>query len=207
MVVGLVSAGAAAACTTAYYYRPAPDVEDGVWVHTRLIHIEEVEGPSVVGGSFRGDRPPIGELDARQEQPLLLAATQAVVTTTIGALSKVWLTWLNRLEVGGEHSALVDAVENRPQDTPLITVANHASVLDDPALLAAIMPWRVVLQASKHRWAICTQEVCFKNDWIAAFVGCGKVMPIKRGAGVDQPQLLEVRGSKMAEDRIKGREL
>jgi len=187
----LVTVGATA-CATGYYYRPAPDVEDGVWVQTRLMHIRGPAAQPAVDDGFRGERPPVGDVDVASPPPVLLAATRAVVTTAIGALSKIWLTWMNRMSVEGELGTLVEAVEGRPEDTPLITVANHASVLDDPALLAAMLPWRIVLQPSKHRWAICTQEVCFKDDLIAAFVGCGKVLPIKRGAGVDQPQLLEL---------------
>jgi len=100
-----------------------------------------------------------------------------------------------------------------------------------------LVPWRIVLNPDRHRWAICTQvcdrhvtaplrprlrkvdracphlcacplllacacfkEVCFRRDLLAAFFGAGKVLPVKRGAGVDQPMLLDL-GRRLAANR------
>lgn len=113
----------------------------------------------------------------------------------VAVVTRLWLTTFNSFEAHDEEGSLERlsrAVEDRAPGQALITVANHSTVLDDPALMAAVLPWRLVLNSAKHRWAVCTQEVCFRNDLFAAFVGCGKVLPIKRGAGVDQPQFLDL---------------
>ncbi|CAM9269692.1 unnamed protein product [Choristocarpus tenellus] len=87
--------------------------------------------------------------------------------------------------------SLLYSMNLRPDGEPLLTVANHASTLDDPALFAAMMPWDVTLRPSRMRWTICSQEICFETAAIAAFFGCGKVLPIHRGGGLDQKPLLD----------------
>ena len=47
-------------------------------------------------------------------------------------------------------------------------------------------------QPHKFRFAACSQEVCFRTEIAAAFMACGRVLPIKRGAGIDHPFLLDL---------------
>ena len=47
-------------------------------------------------------------------------------------------------------------------------------------------------QPRNFRFAACSQEVCFRNDIAAAFMACGQVLPIKRGAGIDHPFFLDL---------------
>lgn len=71
-------------------------------------------------------------------------------------------------------------MKKRPEGEPLLTVANHASTLDDPALVAVMLPWEVILRPSLMRWSLCTQEICFETPAIAAFFGAGKVTSYAR---------------------------
>ena len=73
----------------------------------------------------------------------------------------------------------------------IITVSNHTSTIDDPVLFGLLLPWDLKLRPTKIRWTLCSQEICFKNPGIAAVFGAGKVLPIRRQGGIDQPLLLE----------------
>lgn len=67
----------------------------------------------------------------------------------------------------------------RPEGEPLLTVSNHASTLDDPAVVAVLLPWDVVLRPRLMRWSVCSQEICFETPAISSFFGAGKV-PLAR---------------------------
>lgn len=56
-----------------------------------------------------------------------------------------------------------------------MTVANHASTLDDPAVIAVLLPWDIVVRPRLMRWSVCSQEICFETRAIASFFGAGKV--------------------------------
>lgn len=45
----------------------------------------------------------------------------------------LFIDWLNTVNVHNRE-ILIDALDNRPKGTPLITVCNHHSCLDDPML-------------------------------------------------------------------------
>ena len=51
---------------------------------------------------------------------------------------------------------------SREEGKPLITVANHRSILDDPVMMASIVPWWCLFHPKYIRWNICTQERCFE---------------------------------------------
>lgn len=45
----------------------------------------------------------------------------------------IFSDWLNTVNVHNRE-ILIDAIDNRPKGTPLITLCNHHSCLDDPML-------------------------------------------------------------------------
>lgn len=64
------------------------------------------------------------------------------------------------------------------------------STLDDPMLLSAMLPWTFFLTEHSHgkvRWSLCAREVCYQNALLAQFFQSGKVLPIARGQGPEQP--------------------
>jgi hypothetical protein len=52
--------------------------------------------------------------------------------------------------------------------------------------MACVVGWQPIWK-EKHRWGICAQDMCFKNAFVSSFCGAGQVLPVNRGAGVDQP--------------------
>lgn len=55
--------------------------------------------------------------------------------------------------VGGE---IMEAAFKRPEDQPLITVSNHVAALDDPLVVAAVTPSKVLVQPQHVR---CIVEI------------------------------------------------
>ncbi|XP_067132259.1 tafazzin isoform X2 [Centruroides vittatus] len=65
--------------------------------------------------------------------PKLFNMGSRIVIPAVGIVSKIFTGWLNNVVVYNKH-VLIDAIENRPENVPLITVSNHHSCLDDPML-------------------------------------------------------------------------
>ena len=53
-------------------------------------------------------------------------------------IQKPFLFILNKVEID-EHKRLTDLIGKRPRKTPLITVSNHCSSLDEPLLFSALV--------------------------------------------------------------------
>lgn len=73
-----------------------------------------------------------------------------------------------------------------------MTVCNHASAVDDPGVLAAMLPWRDCVRPTVVRWTLCATDRCFRTRAMAAFFKHVKVLPVERGAGIEQPLLADV---------------
>jgi monolysocardiolipin acyltransferase len=57
-------------------------------------------------------------------------------------------------------------------------------------LFGLLLPTDIKHDPDYIRWTLCSQEICFKKTALAAIFGAGKIMPIRRGGGIDQPLLL-----------------
>ena len=58
-----------------------------------------------------------------------------------------------------------------PPPLALVTVSNHSSTIDDPAIFGAMLPALSSFNPDEMRWSLCSQEICFKNMFSAAFFG------------------------------------
>lgn len=107
----------------------------------------------------------------------------------VSLISKFVLTGLNKMAITNIES-FVDQATLRPEHVGLITVSNHTSTVDDPAVLCALTPTSFFFTEHMHnrnRWALCAKELCYKNLLLGKFFQSGKTLPIERGAGADQP--------------------
>ena len=111
-----------------------------------------------------------------------------LVMGSVGVASKLFLRLFVRDLRIHNLPVLVAAIEGRPPGTPLITVSNHTSTLDDP-LLFGILPPRILFSAHKMRWALGAEELLFTNPIFSAFFSTGRVLGIRRGDGVMQPNV------------------
>jgi len=103
----------------------------------------------------------------------------------VGLMSKFWMTCANSYRVHN-YGILMNALENRPKDIPLITVANHISCMDEP-LLWGILKVRQLTNQCLMRWAIAAHDICFSKNLHSLFFAFGKSIPVVRGDGVYQP--------------------
>lgn len=69
-------------------------------------------------------------------------------------------------------------------------VCNHVASMDDPLVMAALLPPRLFLQPKSLRWTLCATDRCFTNAAFSAFFHSVKVLPLKRGAGLQQEVLI-----------------
>jgi monolysocardiolipin acyltransferase len=61
-------------------------------------------------------------------------------------------------------------------------------------MMSSILPLWMSMEPRYVRWSVCSQEFCFNPEYsslIHAFSGLGKVMPIRRGGGINQKLLLD----------------
>ncbi|CAN4111075.1 unnamed protein product [Withania somnifera] len=72
------------------------------------------------------------------------------------------------------------------ENKPLITVSNHVAAMDDPLVIAALLPPSVMLDAQNLRWTLCATDRCFRNPVTSAFFKHVKVLPVSRGDGIYQ---------------------
>jgi len=85
---------------------------------------------------------------------------------------------------------LIKSIEKRPKGIGLLTVTNHVSTIDDPVIWSAILPPRIMWNSKKVRWGQGAKEILFTNPFFNWYFGAGQVIPIVRGAGLEQPGVL-----------------
>lgn len=77
----------------------------------------------------------------------------------VSIMSVVVLRVFNRFRVIRENT-LKRLIFHRPKGKGLLTVSNHQSVVDDPGLWGALLPfWRI--SPEQMRWSLCTDNVFF----------------------------------------------
>ncbi|KAF0718853.1 Aste57867_1451 [Aphanomyces stellatus] len=118
-------------------------------------------------------------------------AARALLFYPTTLVAKVYLGKLNHFTSRNEET-LEKWVLSRPDHRALITVTNHSSTVDDPAVLATMLSWTCA-QPHLSRWSICSQEYCYAKGPLLSTVFFGsKTLPIKRGAGINHPFLQDL---------------
>lgn len=116
---------------------------------------------------------------------VLTRMLQAVAVPVLGNVCHVFMHGLNRVQIYGAEK-LHQVLENRMENKPLITVSNHVAAMDDPLVIAALLPPSVMLDAQNLRWTLCATDRCFRNPVTSAFFKHVKVLPVSRGDGLYQ---------------------
>ncbi|TGZ61997.1 hypothetical protein CRM22_007679 [Opisthorchis felineus] len=94
------------------------------------------------------------------------------------------------------------AYAHRPKRTPLITVSNHHSCLDDFMLFGSLLSLLDLTSVRRYRWTLTAVDICFTTKLHSFFFNWGKGIPvwrtvrdwksgklISKGGGVDQPSM------------------
>lgn len=118
-------------------------------------------------------------------------AMTALSCGALAAYTKLVMNVLNSTHIEG-GALFRSAVANRPRGQGLVTVSNHVSAVDDPAVLAAMLPWGFTSQPDRIRWTLCATDRCFRTPLLASFFKHVKVLPVERGRGVMQPAMAAV---------------
>lgn len=58
--------------------------------------------------------------------------------------------------------------------------------MDDPLVIASLLPPSALFDAHSLRWTLCATDRCFRNPVTSAFFKYVKVLPVSRGDGIYQ---------------------
>ncbi|KAJ1654788.1 Lyso-phosphatidylcholine acyltransferase [Dispira simplex] len=82
---------------------------------------------------------------------------------------------------------LVDLLDDRlANPRPMITVSNHRSPVDDPALWG-FLPFRLLFNRHNIRWGLAAKEILFNNSLTTLAFTLGQTIPLVRGGTLYQP--------------------
>ncbi|KAL2941037.1 Tafazzin [Bienertia sinuspersici] len=123
-----------------------------------------------------------------EEESAIFRMLQSVAAPLLGNVCHVFMHGLNRVQVYGAEK-LLNALQCKSKEKPLITVSNHVASMDDPLVIASLLPPSVLMDAQNLRWTLCATDRCFKNPITSAFFRSVKVLPVSRGDGIYQKGL------------------
>lgn len=155
-------------------------------------HNQQHQGPDTAAAAARPSssalrfyRKKVGKEVNGVEDSVIFRSLQALAVPLIGNACHVFMHGLNSVQIYGAEK-LQQALQERPKDKPLLTVSNHVAAMDDPFVIASLLPPSVMLEAQKLRWTLCATDRCFTNPVLSTFFRSVKVLPVNRGEGIYQ---------------------
>eukprot|EP00897_Mesotaenium_endlicherianum_P010947 jgi/Mesen1/9881/ME000070S09162 len=127
-------------------------------------------------------------LDAAAQADHLGGIPRKIALSTVGAFSTLLTSVFNKTEVVNKER-LMELVNSRPPGTPLITVSNHMSTLDDPLMWGHW--WLRSSDPKLCRWTLTAKDICFTNKYFSYLFRVGKSIPTIRGGGIQQDAIFE----------------
>jgi len=94
-----------------------------------------------------------------------------VILSTVGSIAKLYGTVFNSNQVHNKET-LMSLVKSRPPGTPLVTVSNHVSTLDDPLMWG--MRGLPLADPKLCRWTLAADDICFTNPAFSYFFRLGR---------------------------------
>ncbi|KAM3390187.1 hypothetical protein ACQJBY_012019 [Aegilops geniculata] len=113
---------------------------------------------------------------------------RAAVIGAVGTIAKAYVSLLNTTTVHNAD-ALHRLVSSRPPGTPLLTVSNHMSTIDDPFMWG--FKGFPITDSKLARWVLTAEDICFRNVFMSYMFRLGKCVPVTRGAGIYQDHMNE----------------
>ena len=114
---------------------------------------------------------------------------KTVAIASVGSVCRLFIRGPNNFKL--HESQHLESALARPKGTALLSVSNHIATVDDPHLISSIVPyWTLLHGCNEMRWGVCGDDVCFRpGTFLCRFADAAKVLPIRRGAGIWQPEL------------------
>ncbi|KAF1987886.1 hypothetical protein K402DRAFT_310772, partial [Aulographum hederae CBS 113979] len=106
----------------------------------------------------------------------------AAVMGMTGILSRSFVQLCSYTEVVGLDRFLKLLDERRDiegRERGLVTVSNHLSVVDDPAIWG-VLPFSYIFNPDHLRWSLGSHDICYANSWSAEFFTFGQTLPTHR---------------------------
>lgn len=172
-----------------YYYRPLPH-------HVKKD--EKTDDPPKIplrtNHSFLS--PNLFSDQAHEPLPWVLEFSRRVAVLTLGSLVRFIMLQGGQITIQQDKNYMnfLSKVKSREPNQALLTVSNHRSMVDDPGVVSALLPYWMNIQPKYLRYSLCAQEYCYNEKlgpFIHGLIALTKVLPIHRGGGIDQKLFLD----------------